>query len=606
MKAFLLPVTIFTVLGFTSVLQAQHRHSHADIFEVTGRIDADVRARKLDDREALHQKALLLRNPAAMKAAYRPKAGTMFKCGTPLIVELEAARAKNLLLPETEVLLASNGNTALPETRATFLSASGKFEFTYFTTGTNAVPSFDTNNNGTPDYVEWAAFAADSSWRHMVARQKYLDPVLQGQTFKFTFIASTQFYGVTYPSGSTTRIEVHKDFVDFPGNTHPEGQQKGALLATVGHELKHSIQYMYDGWDKDSGQFLEMDATLYEDVNFDNVNDYYNYLGSSSSILRNPNASMYGATYYHATWALFFYEKYGLTFWPSVWTRIGNSNNLFLNLINAEVNARGGNMLSDLIENHLHHLAVGDTVTAANARSLRSFGFEERTFYPVFTTAMTTINSAASGQSSPQAINGLAARHILVRPSATDTGNVYLSLNYNKPQTGMGVVVERLDRSNRMYQLPARVGGSFVEVRLPERWENIRRVMAVVVNSDISTTTATVTTNAVTVQYEINNKSQIPVSDERPAKTWDFSLDQNFPNPFNPATTLRFAVPAAQTVRLDVFDLNGRLVATPLNRFTSAGSHEVRFDASGLSSGTYIYRLSSGTGTLVRRMTLIK
>jgi len=68
-------------------------------------------------------------------------------------------------------------------------------------------------------------------------------------------------------------------------------------------------------------------------------------------------------------------------------------------------------------------------------------------------------------------------------------------------------------------------------------------------------------------------------------------LEQNFPNPFNPATTIRFVLPAASDVRLSVHDLIGREVAVLVNGKKMAGSHEVRFDASTLSSGVYIVRL---------------
>jgi len=84
-------------------------------------------------------------------------------------------------------------------------------------------------------------------------------------------------------------------------------------------------------------------------------------------------------------------------------------------------------------------------------------------------------------------------------------------------------------------------------------------------------------------------------------------LEQNYPNPFNPATVISYAVPQAGPVRLEVFDLVGRKVATLLDRESQVpGRYEVRFDASALASGVYIYRLQAGSHILVKRMTLIK
>jgi hypothetical protein len=82
-------------------------------------------------------------------------------------------------------------------------------------------------------------------------------------------------------------------------------------------------------------------------------------------------------------------------------------------------------------------------------------------------------------------------------------------------------------------------------------------------------------------------------------------LAPNYPNPFNPATTLRCGLPAAAHVRLEVFDLLGRRVALLLDAERPAGWHEVRFDAEGLPGGVYVYRLAAGTRQRVGRMHLV-
>jgi 1,4-alpha-glucan branching enzyme len=90
----------------------------------------------------------------------------------------------------------------------------------------------------------------------------------------------------------------------------------------------------------------------------------------------------------------------------------------------------------------------------------------------------------------------------------------------------------------------------------------------------------------------------------------EFALSQNYPNPFNPVTTIRFSVPAgsgaSQTTTLQVFDLLGRQVATLVNGVESPGEKTVRFDATGLPSGVYFYRLTSGAFTDMKKMVLLK
>ena len=88
-----------------------------------------------------------------------------------------------------------------------------------------------------------------------------------------------------------------------------------------------------------------------------------------------------------------------------------------------------------------------------------------------------------------------------------------------------------------------------------------------------------------------------------------------FPNPFNPTTAIRFDLPQAARVRLEVFDVAGRAVGagrepgTPgalVDGWREAGSHEVTFDGSGLPSGVYIYRLRAGQYTASGKMVLMK
>ena len=85
-----------------------------------------------------------------------------------------------------------------------------------------------------------------------------------------------------------------------------------------------------------------------------------------------------------------------------------------------------------------------------------------------------------------------------------------------------------------------------------------------------------------------------------------FELSQNFPNPFNPSTSIKFSLPAASNVKLSVFNLLGQEVKTLVNGFKTAGSHTITFDASELSSGIYIYKIEANNFTQSRKMTLIK
>jgi hypothetical protein len=86
----------------------------------------------------------------------------------------------------------------------------------------------------------------------------------------------------------------------------------------------------------------------------------------------------------------------------------------------------------------------------------------------------------------------------------------------------------------------------------------------------------------------------------------DFYLSQNYPNPFNPNTTINFFIPKIEFVSLKIYDVLGTEITTLFNEEKSAGSYEVKFDATGLPSGVYFYLLKAGSFVETKKMVLLK
>ena len=86
----------------------------------------------------------------------------------------------------------------------------------------------------------------------------------------------------------------------------------------------------------------------------------------------------------------------------------------------------------------------------------------------------------------------------------------------------------------------------------------------------------------------------------------DFQLLQNFPNPFNPVTTIRYLLPQQSQVLLVLYDITGRRVKTLVDGVQPPGAYSVQLDASGLSSGIYFYRIQAGTYTQTRKLVVQK
>ena len=99
------------------------------------------------------------------------------------------------------------------------------------------------------------------------------------------------------------------------------------------------------------------------------------------------------------------------------------------------------------------------------------------------------------------------------------------------------------------------------------------------------------------VSAVMNERSSVPLS---------FTLEQNYPNPFNPTTTIQYALPHHAHVTLSVFNTLGQQVASLVNGGVDAGHHSVQFDASGLASGVYFYRLQAGSSVDTKRLLLLR
>jgi hypothetical protein len=101
--------------------------------------------------------------------------------------------------------------------------------------------------------------------------------------------------------------------------------------------------------------------------------------------------------------------------------------------------------------------------------------------------------------------------------------------------------------------------------------------------------------------------SNVPVSVDEPVNLpAQFSLQQNYPNPFNPSTSIQFSLSNGAQVKLRVFNILGKEVATLVNEWRSAGRYNEKFDASKFSSGVYFYRLDTGNYSAMKQMLLIK
>ncbi len=353
-----------------------------------------------------------------------------------------------------------------------------------------------------------------------------------------------------------------------------------SLKATIAHELKHSIQYAATQWSGESDLWAEMDATLMEEVVYDNVNDYYNYLTNPSSIFENPQSSFYPGSYYHVSWALYFEEKFGPDFWPNVWKRI-EANPSGIRFTEAMQNELGGESIfqQNYVESHLWHLASGQLNSADN------YGFEEREVYP-----NPTIKEQFSGKDSSAtavSLQRFAANYIELSPGQETEGFIRIELSRAYPNTGLGLIAYLKNGETEQQVITGGDGGVIVE-QTPWEWSAVNRLGIVIANGSENSSDS----------YRIKITSDIPE---------EITLSQNYPNPFNPGTVIPFTLTESSRVQIKIYDVTGRLVTTLIDEERPAGFYfDVRFNGSNLASGIYFYQLITDQKVLSKKMTLIK
>lgn len=359
------------------------------------------------------------------------------KCATSLIIEYQ--RNKHLLeqsvIDEIEAFI--NPEKFYSPTAFTYDSPGGKFRLTYETTGPNAVPTADNNGNGVPDFVEWVASYFDYSWAFEIDTLGFLAPPIGTGKYQIGFQEMNAYGYTTVVSGQLTRIVMHRNFVGFPPNQDPEGNVKGAAKVTAAHEFKHAIQIMYNYWNEPSW-FIELDATWMEDIAYDYVNDYYNYITSSGSPFTSPGQSLdAGQGYEDCNWMIFLGERFDININKRIWQR--RQSNPAENMFNT-FNYVLSNFYSSNFQNAFREYVVWNFLTNSRATTTHP-GYGEASSYPLAALCRTVTSYPHNGSNCT--ITKYSANFIRINPPA-NSSNLLISFNgANSPHVFKVTVVTR-------------------------------------------------------------------------------------------------------------------------------------------------------------------
>lgn len=289
------------------------------------KIVSDFSSGKITRQEAVMQKIYYGFDKAKLKPEYKISSDIPAKCATGILIDYYQNKNLFSTSQQNEIESYFKKSSFYSLSAFSYISPSGKFELTYDVTGDNAVPSQDANNNDIPDYVEKIAEYFDHSWSVLIDTLLQLPIPLGEQKYQIGF-EDMGYYGYTdmvSVNPRLTRIVMHNNYIGFPTNDDPEGDIAGAAKATAIHEFKHAVQFVYSLWNEPDW-FVEMDATWSEDIGYDYVNDYYNYLGSSQ--IRMPGRSWAeGSGYEDCLWLHYLSEKHGTQINKEIWERLAGT-----------------------------------------------------------------------------------------------------------------------------------------------------------------------------------------------------------------------------------------------------------------------------------------
>jgi hypothetical protein len=197
--------------------------------------------------------------------------------------------------------------------------------------------------------------------------------------------------------------------------------------------------------------------------------------------------------------------------------------------------------------------------------------------------------------------------------------NIAQELFTYSPQDSIGIEIDTIISTGANFEMSVFVGGDSNyynwmkdSIDIPGA-NNSSFIIQSVDTSDAGTYTCRVT-NSLATELAIYRRPihlhisvSVPIMDNDQRLPKDFKLEQNFPNPFNPVTTIRFTIPKKSLVSLEVYNILGEKVATIYDDFLPAGVHEFNWSQSAeISSGVYWYRLQAGNYVETRKMVLVR
>jgi len=595
MRPALHPVLPVLLLAALSGPATTARAIPADGNAALTRLDRDFREGRIDRETRLVQTFRYAFAPERLDAPYVPDEATPLRCLTAAIAEYHAGIADWSRATREEI----EGYLRRPVSleRSTYISPGGKFSFNYFTTGANAVPANDSNPpNGVPDYVERCAEYMDTSWDTEITALGFVAPLLPLDNTYDVGFQSMGAYGYTAPAGLTTEIVLHNNFIGFPSNTDPDGNQLGAAKVTCAHEFKHASNYTANGW----LGWEEINATWAEDIVFPLTNDYWNYVNNSGpNVLGQPWTSLDSGgegSYEDCLWEHYLSTTYGTGFLVDVAHQLSLGYNQKRSY--AESMALYGTNWADSYASFL------EWTWFTGIRAEPSFGFPDAP-------NLRLVNLRGSTSSYPffrsDNVATLASHPFLLNPGLA-TGSARIQVNADNaytPDLVVSVIWKPTGGGATTIVRPPLDANNDCDYQVPVPFSALSYVTVYVTNSKRTGSAASYTLDV--TDEPLSTGVDLPLA----AATDVLRLDGVSPNPFAADTRIRFSAPREDHATVRILDVQGRVVRTLLDGTVAAGGNELTWDgrdAAGqrLATGVYWAQVRAGNTSVVGKVTLLR
>ncbi len=447
-----------------------------------------------DERAILIARAV--RSPFSLPLAFRPQSLAEPKqpLGDPTAALKDIRVHWNQLSDSAQKFI--SGILTRWNTAFTYRSPSGFFTLHYDTVGSNAVPTADNDSDGIPDFVEHCAAYADSAL-HKHQLLGYILPPSDGtaggdSTYDIYF-ENMLYYGYAQPESPgpnhwgdyTSYFVLHCNFLGFPPNLDPEGNQAGAAKVTCAHEFHHACQFAYNILNSPDW-FTELDAVFTETVIFPKVNDNYNYLPDFFNL---PEATLMGPYAHGAScfiWDAHLAKTFDTSLLVAVWQG-ERYKDLFTTMSDTLMGRYGWTQDSLMAD-----FAVWNYCTGIHNDGLH---YRDAANYPQIAIAGTYNSYPVLTQTSPTGPAGYGASYIQFVPNGSH-GKLHVIFQGDESRTWAAYLIKSTSPNSHQFQKLSLNPASFAGTVDVYNFENYAAVTLVGINTSPNSTAANFTYSA--------------------------------------------------------------------------------------------------------------